>query len=203
METRIEELSPVECRVHVTIPWDQVSKRIDEKMRDLSRQARVPGFRPGKVPRPMLERMYGKGVREELARDLVQETFETAVGKHDKNPLTQPVLESSVMDKGEAFKYQARFEVMPKLEVKDYEGIEVRRRPAKVEDSAVDKALEAKQTALIEIRPIAEDSKRTKTQKGDVWTMDVEGTFGEQKISRKDVRVEIGAEGQRYPDSRK
>lgn len=200
MDSRIEQISPVECRVHVEIPWDQVSKRLDQKMRDLGRNARLPGFRRGKVPRHMLERLYGKGVREELANDLVQETFQTAVVSHERNPLTQPVLESSVIEKGEGFKYAARFEVMPELEVKDYEGIEVRRRPAKVEDSAVEEALLAKQKELIEIRPLPEDIDRKATEAGDVWTLDVKGTFGDQEIERKDVRVEIGStEGEFIP----
>ncbi len=193
MDSRIEQISSVECRVHVTIPWDQVSQRLDQKMRELGRNARLPGFRRGKVPRHMLERLYGKGVREELANDLVQETFDTAVSKHDRNPLNQPVLESSVIEKGEGFKYAARFEVMPEIEVKDYEGIEVRRRPAGVEDSAIEDALLAKQKELIEIRPLAEDIDREDTQAGDVWTVDVKGSFGDNEIERKDVRVEIGS----------
>src|SRR5215207_6040744 len=101
MESSIERISEIECRVKVEIPWDEVSGRLSAKMKDLQRRARLPGFRPGKVPPAVLERMFGKGVREELANDLVQETFQTAVTQHATVPLTQPVLESHRLDKGQ------------------------------------------------------------------------------------------------------
>jgi trigger factor len=196
MESSIEKISSVEARVTVTLGWDEVGPRLNDKMRDVGRNARVRGFRRGKVPRAMLERMYGRSVREELARDLVQETFQTAVAKHETNPLTQPVVENTKLDEGTSFEYAARFEIAPDIEVKDYEGIEVRRRPSVIADGAVDEALEAKQKELTEIRPIEGD--RADTQKGDVWTVDVEGSFADQPLSRKDVRIEIGAEGPEF-----
>jgi trigger factor len=192
MDTQLEQISPVECRVRVTIPWSEVSGRLDTKMKDLRRRARLPGFRPGKAPRAMLEKRFGRGVRDELARELVQETFQTAVVQHETNPLTQPVVESTTMEKGEPFSYAARFEVAPAIEVSGYEGLAVRRRPARVEDEQVQKALEDKQRELIEIRPI-EDTERA-TQAGDIWTMDVSGSIGDEQITRKDVKVEIGSE---------
>jgi trigger factor len=196
MESSIERISPVECRVTVKLPWEQVGPRLNDKLRSVGRSARVRGFRPGKVPRAMLERMYGRTVREELARDLVQETFQTAVGQHETNPLTNPVVENSKLDEGTSFEYAARFEVAPEIEVKDYEGIEVRRRPSKVADGAVDTALEEKQKELVEIRPIEGD--RAETQAGDIWTLDLDGTFGEQALTRKDLRVELGADGPEF-----
>ena len=71
MESSIERISPVECRIKVEIPWTDVSSRLTDKMRDLRRQARLPGFRAGKVPDKVLEQRFGKGVREELAGELV------------------------------------------------------------------------------------------------------------------------------------
>ncbi len=193
MESQIEQITPVECRVRVTIPWSDVSPRLDNKLRELRKTARVPGFRPGKVPPKMIEQMYGKSLRAELARDLVQETFETAVGQHKTTPLTQPVLESSSLEPGEAFTYQARFEVVPKLEPKDYTGVPVRRRPAVVDETKVDAELERKREELTEIRPIEAGSRET-TQAGDVWTLDFDGTIGADPLARKDVQVEIGKE---------
>ena len=92
LQSSIERISSVECRVKVEIPWSEVSGRLDDKMRDLRRRARLPGFRPGKVPPNVIEKMYGKSIRSELANDLVQETFQTAVAQHEATPLTQPVL---------------------------------------------------------------------------------------------------------------
>ncbi len=193
MESSIERISEVECRVKVEIPWDEVSGRLSAKMKDLQRRARLPGFRPGKVPPQVLERMFGKGVREELAQDLVQETFQTAVTRHETVPLTQPVVESHRLDKGTPFTYEARFEVPPKLEPKDYVGVPVRRRPAKADDAKVTAELERKREELAEVRPLPEGETREITAPHDVWTVDVEGELAGQRVSRKDVQIEIGS----------
>jgi trigger factor len=194
MESQIEQITPVECRVRVSIPWTDVSPRLDTKLRELQRTAKIPGFRAGKIPPKVIERMFGKSVRAELARDLVQETFETAVVSHKTTPLTQPVLEASSLEPGESFTYAARFEVAPKLEPKDYLGVPVRRRPAIADQSKVDALLQKKREELTEIRPI-EAGSREQTQPGDLWTVDFDGTIGSEPLSRKDVQIEIGKEG--------
>lgn len=194
MESQIEQITPVECRVRVSIPWTDVSPRLDTKLRELQKTAKIPGFRPGKIPPKVIERMFGKSVRSELARDLVQETFETAVVSHKTTPLTQPVLEASSLELGESFTYEARFEVAPKLEPKDYLGVPVRRRPAIVDQAQVDALLQKKREELTEIRPI-EPGSREQTQPGDLWTVDFDGTIGTEALSRKDVQIEIGKEG--------
>ena len=191
METQLERISAVECRVVVHIPWEEISPRFDQKLRELRGQAKLPGFRAGKVPQQMVERLYGKSVRDELARDIVQETFQSAVTKHDKVPLTQPVLEEGTLTKGEAFKYAARFEVPPDIQPKDYTSVPVRRRPAKVDETKVDAQLKTKQDELTEVRPITEGTERA-TQAGDVWTLDIEGKLGDVNLSRKDLKLEIG-----------
>ncbi|MDC0721838.1 trigger factor [Nannocystis bainbridge] len=198
MESQIEKISAVECRVRVQIPWTEISPRFATKLRDLQGKARLPGFRPGKVPPHMLERMFGKSVREELARELVDETFQAAVTQHSKVPLTQPVLEEGTLVKDETFKYAARFEVPPEITPKDYTGIAVRRRPAVADAAKIDAELKAKQEELTELRPLAEGSERTATQPGDVWTVDLDGHIGPQKIARKDLRVDIGETENEY-----
>ena len=95
MDSQIEQITPVECRVRVTVPWSEVGPRLDSKLRTLGQRARVPGFRPGKIPPKVLEKRFGKSARAELANELFQETFQTAMVSHEANPLTQPVLESS------------------------------------------------------------------------------------------------------------
>ncbi len=192
MESQIEKISAVEYRVRVEIPWETVSPRLNAKLRDLRKKARLPGFRPGKVPQPMLERLYGKSIREELARELVDETFQDAVVKHSKVPLTQPALENNDLSRGSAFTYSARFEVPPEIEPTNYTGVPVRRRPAVIDEAKVDERIKAKQEELTEIQPLPEDIERTQTEDGDVWTVDIEGAIGATRISRKDAQITVG-----------
>lgn len=199
MESQLEKISSVECRVRVTIPWNQLEGRFHGKFKELKGRVRLPGFRPGKVPMPMLERLYGSSVRQELARDLVQETFETAVGQHDTTPLTKPVMESGNLERDSDFTYTARFEVAPSIEPADYTGLEVRRRPSVTDDEKVTALLEKKQAELTEVQPIPEDSKRTKTQDGDIWTVDIVGKLGTQDINVKETRVELGSANEIIP----
>src|SRR5690606_31830825 len=129
--------------------------------------------------------------RAELANELFQETFETAMSTHRAKPLTQPVLETSTLEKGADFVYAARFEVAPKIEPKDYKGVPVRRRPAVVDEDKIKAELAKKQEELTEVRPIEGD--REKTQPGDVWTVDIDGTIGDGPLKRKDLEVVIGS----------
>lgn len=192
MESQLEKISAVECRVHVQIPWETVSPRLSAKVREVQRSARIPGFRPGKIPPQMIERLFGKGLRAELARELVEETFQSAVVSHQKVPLTQPALESESLEHGQPFTYAARFEVPPEIAAKDYFGAPVRRRPAVADEAKVEARLKAKQEELHELRPVAEG--RSETRPGDIWTVDIEGSIGDTRVSRKDAQIEVGNE---------
>ncbi|MEZ4448652.1 MAG: trigger factor [Nannocystaceae bacterium] len=192
MESQIEKISAVEYRVRVEIPWASVSPRLDQKLRELGRKARLPGFRPGKIPPPMIERLFGKSARDELARELVDETFQSAVVQHQKVPLTEPALEQNDLVKGQPFHYTARFEVPPEIEPKEYTGVAVRRRPAVADQEKVDARLKAKQEELTELRPLPEGHDRAESQTGDVWTIDLDGSIGEARIARKDASLEFG-----------
>ena len=199
MQSSIERIGPVECRVKVEIPWAEVSPRLMGKMNDLRRRARIRGFRPGKVPPAVLERMFGKGVRDELARDLVTETFPNACSEHATTPLTQPLVEESNLDKGESFTYAARFEVPPEIVPVDFTGVPVRRRPSVVDEAKVTAELDKKREELTELQPLPEDSDRETTQALDVWTVDLDGDVGGQRVNSKDVEVEIGAPDKLVP----
>ncbi len=194
MESQIERISPVECRVRVEIPWSEVSPRLNRKLTEFRRQVRLPGFRRGKAPPKMVERMFGDGARREVAEDLVQETFEAAVAEQGARALTQPKIEELKIERDAPFVYRARFEVPPEVEPRDYVGVPVRRRPVEITDEAVEAKIERMRRELAETEDVPEDEASETTRPGDVWTLDYEGTFGERPISGEDVTVEIGHE---------
>ena len=192
MESQIERISPVECRVRVEIPWSEVSPRLSRKLSELRRQVRLPGFRRGKAPPKMVERLFGEGARHEVAEALVEETFESAVSEQGARAITGPRVDELKLERDAPFVYEARFEVPPEVEPKDYEGVPVRRRPVEITDEQVEAELERMREDLVEVEPVPEDEAKDPTRPGDVWTVDVDGTIGEDPVARTDLEVQIG-----------
>src|SRR5215471_14714124 len=79
MQITIEDISPVEKRVEFEVPWSDVAPKLDKAYGALRRDVRMPGFRPGKVPRALLEKMYKQQVEEEVARDLIERSLGQAI----------------------------------------------------------------------------------------------------------------------------
>jgi trigger factor len=188
MEFRIEELSPVEKRLAVEIPWERVREKLDIAYRELGKGAQIRGFRKGKVPRSVLERMYGKAVQQEVAKELVQESFLKAAGEHKLEPVAEPTIEEATLKTGESFKYSAKVEVRAAVELKEIDGLPGTRRKVVVPDAEVDKALDHKRTMHTEFKPI---EGRTTTATTDVLIITCKGTIGEHKVDRPEVSVDL------------
>src|SRR6516162_4646902 len=154
MQVTISELSPVEKKLAVEIPWPYVAQKLDEAYRDLSRGVALKGFRKGKVPRPMLEKMFGRQVEQEVIKQLVQESFITAAQQHDIQPVAEPVVDDAHLHKGQPFHYSARVEVRSQVDPKEYDGLEVAQRPAAVSDEQLTRALERKRQEPTEYKLI-------------------------------------------------
>src|SRR5689334_3249489 len=154
MQVTVSEISPVEKKVAVEIPWPYVAQKLDEAYRDLSRGVALKGFRKGKVPRPILERMFGRQVEQEVVKQLVQESFVAAANQHDIQPVAEPVVDDAQLHKGKAFHYSARVEVRSEFEPKEYDDVSLSQRPPHVTDEEVDRALERKRQDLTEYKNI-------------------------------------------------
>jgi trigger factor len=142
MKTRLEEISPVKKKLEIEIEAGEVDKRIDEAYRELRKGVRLPGFRPGKVPRKILERRFGSQVIDDVTRRLVSETLPKAVEQTNTIPLSMPVIENEILKLGQNFKYSALMEVRPEFELKDYMGLEVEKERFSVSDEDVEAQLE-------------------------------------------------------------
>jgi len=142
MKTKLHEISPVKKKLEIEIEAGEVGKRIDEAYRELGRDVRLPGFRPGKVPRKILERRFGNQVMEDVARKLVSETLPKAVEETDTFPLTMPLIENEILKVGQNFKYSAVMEVRPQFELPDCMGLEVEKEICSVSDEDVAAQLE-------------------------------------------------------------
>ena len=155
----------------------------------MSRGVALKGFRKGKVPRPMLEKMFGRQVEQEVIKTLVQESFITAANQHDIQPVAEPVVDDAHLHKGQPFHYSARVEVRSIVEPKEYEGIVLGQRAAKATDEDVIAALERKRQELTEFKTI---EGRTALQANDVAVVDITGVIGERKFDKEAMMIDLG-----------
>jgi len=188
MQVTVSEISPVEKKVAVEIPWPYVAQKLDEAYKDLSRGVALKGFRKGKVPRPMLEKMFGRQVEQEVIKQLVQESFVTAANQHDIQPVAEPIVDDAHLHKGQPFHYSARVEVRSVVEPKEYDGLELGQRAAAVTDADLDAALERKRQELTEFKPI---EGRTELLASDVTVVDITGNIGERKFDKEAMMIDL------------
>jgi len=143
MMVSVEALKGLERRMQVSVPASRVEQQVDKRLLNVSRTARIKGFRPGKAPIHVVRKHYGAQVREEVVGDLIRETFAEAVQREQLVPAGGPRIEPLATDKGGDLKYSATFEVYPKFEISGIEGMELVRPKAAVADSDVDTMIES------------------------------------------------------------
>lgn len=146
MELVVEELNPTKRKLIITIPGDVVSKRVDNAYRDLNRQIRMPGFRPGKIPRPILEKQVPVQSFTQMFQELLQEYYDKALGESGLKPVGQPEIEQTDLKdikKDQPLKYAVIIDIKPEIaaKVKDYKGLHLKKLEVTVPDAEVDAAL--------------------------------------------------------------
>jgi trigger factor len=157
MKASIEQISPVKKRLTVEVEADEVERKIEEAYRELKKRARVDGFRPGKVPRNILQRHFGDQVTQDVKRGLLSETLPQAFEETKIFPVAMPVIESETLKTGEGFKYVALMEVRPEFELKDYMGLEVDKELVSVSEEAVNSQIEEIRRVNSRLKPLEED----------------------------------------------
>lgn len=126
MKTAVEELSPTRVRLSVEVTFEELKPSLDKAYREVSRQVRIPGFRPGKVPPAIIDRRIGRGtVLTEAVNEALPEFYSKAVQEADVFALGQPEVEITQLDDGKDLTFTAEVEVRPKFELPDLAGLSV------------------------------------------------------------------------------
>ncbi|MHB1951724.1 MAG: trigger factor [Acidiferrobacteraceae bacterium] len=142
MQVTVESTGTLARRMTVALPAERLEQAFDERIRTLSKRVKVPGFRPGKVPRKMVEAQYGREVLEEATNELIRSTFYEAVGKQGLKPAGGPSIATKSAVRGHALEYTADFEVYPEVKKLDLAGIAVERPVCEIADADVERTLE-------------------------------------------------------------
>src|SRR5258706_2773898 len=189
MQVRIEDVSPVEKKMFVEIPWETVSQKLGDAYRELGKGVALKGFRKGKVPRRVLEQVYGPRVNAEVAYELVRESFFRANQEHNLAAVAEPrVEEAAPIKKGQPFTFQAIIEVRGDVVPQDYKGLAIERRKLDVAETAVDESLAQLRREHTELRPI---EGREVTAPGDIIGLSVTGKIGEHEINQPQFAVDL------------
>jgi trigger factor len=192
MQVRIEEVSPVEKKMFVEIPWETVSQKLGDAYRELGKGVALKGFRKGKVPRPVLEQVYGQRVNAEVAYELVRESFFRANQEHNLAAVAEPrVEEAAPIKKGQPFTFAAIIEVRGEVTPVDYKQLPIERRKLNIPDTAVDEALAQLRREHTELRPI---EGRDVTAAGDILGLSITGKIGEHEINQPQFAVDLDDE---------
>ncbi|MCL7462613.1 trigger factor [Pseudomonas sp. NW5] len=142
MQVSVETTSSIERRMTVGVPAERVESEVTKRLQQTARRAKVPGFRPGKVPMNIIRQRYEEAARQEALGDLIQSSFYEAVVQEKLNPAGSPSVDAKVFEKGQPFEYVATFEVFPEFEVAGIEALNIERLQADVADSDVDGMLD-------------------------------------------------------------
>lgn len=193
MRIDVENLSPIEKRVAIEIPWDTVRDELDLAYKGLQKRARVKGFRAGHVPRKVLEQFYKGAVESEVVQRLVDDSFRKAVAEKDLFPISTPIVENRLELVPDApFKFSAKVEVKPEVTVTGYQGVSVVRQVRAIDDAEVARELEQLREKAVVVEAVTD---RTDARKGDLAVIDFFGYVdGETFKGGKGINytVEIG-----------
>ena len=177
MQISVESTGALERRMEVSVPKEQIEQAVDERLKHVSRTAKLKGFRPGKAPIKVIRQQFGAQVRQEVLSDLMQKSFGQAVAEQKLVPVAGPRIEPIAFAPGEDLKYRATFEVYPQIELKQVEGLAVTRPVAEVSEADIEAMLQN----LREQRPTFTEVDRP-SQIGDRVTMDFEGKIDDQSF---------------------
>jgi trigger factor len=138
MQVSVESIGKLERRMQVQVPAERVSKEIAARLKNLSRTARLNGFRPGKAPLTVIRRQFGVQVHREVIGDLLQSSFAEAVTEKRLSPAGSPRIEPQSIDEGQDLKYIATFEVFPEVTLQPLDSLELERVTAEVAESDIE-----------------------------------------------------------------
>ena len=142
MQVSVESTSALERRMTVGVPVERIETEVNKRLQQTARRAKVPGFRPGKVPMSVIRQRYEDAARQEALGDLIQATFYEAIVEQKLNPAGAPAVEPKVFEKGKDLEYVATFEVFPEIKLAGFDGIAIERLQADVTDADLDNMLE-------------------------------------------------------------
>ncbi len=194
MKVTVEDVTPVQKKLQVEIPGEQVALEFDKACKKIGRHVKIKGFRKGKAPKSLIQRYHGDSIREEVLESLIRETFPKALEELDVKLITEPRLENAGdLKEGGPFSYSALLDLWPEFDLPEYKGIKLEKPPYEVTEEEVDEQMEALRKHFGSVESLEEDRP---VQEGDLVIVDFEGFFeGEpvEGLKEENYYLEVGS----------
>jgi trigger factor len=142
MQVSLTETGGLNRRLEVAVPATEVTREVQQRLKQLSRTARLKGFRPGKAPLGVITKQFGDQVRSEVLSDLMRSSFAQAVTQENLRPAAGPRIEPIALEPESDLKYAAHFEVLPEVKLSPLDGLVIEKPVAEVSDADVDAMIE-------------------------------------------------------------
>jgi trigger factor len=196
----VENLAPCKKLMRVEVEPEKVEETFMKVTKQFQHEAAFPGFRPGKAPRELVARKYGKDIEEEVRRQLLSDAYKKAVDEQKFEVLGRPDIEEIQFSRGQPFQFAATLETAPEFELPEYRGIPLKREARSVTDEDVDRAVDVLRQAQTSFKTVERPAGN-----GDVVVVSYTGTTEGKPITevapnakslneQKNFWVEIGAQ---------
>lgn len=172
MEVTVENLNSVKKILHIEIPEDVVVRELDLAYKNLKKTAKIKGYRPGKAPRSVLERLFKKSVHSDVSSKLLQDSLVDAIRKNELKIVGTPQIDPPELDTKGPYKYDATVEVTPEIGDIDFKGLNLKKTLYKISDEEINAQLKMLQKNLAQLKTIEEDRS---LKEGDFVLIDYEG----------------------------
>lgn len=154
MQVSVETTSKLGRRLTVVVPAEQFEQEFAHRLQRLSKQVKMPGFRPGKVPAKVVEARYSGQLLEETAGDLIERTLREAIGTHDLRPAGGTRVQHKPIARGQGLEYTAEFEIYPEITRLDLAGVDLERPVPEITDADVERTLETVRKQRVTWKPV-------------------------------------------------
>ncbi|WP_342721879.1 trigger factor [Thiocapsa roseopersicina] len=191
MQVSVDTGEGLERRMKIDLPFEQIAAEVEKRLQKLGRSARMPGFRPGKVPMKVLRQRYGEAVHQEVFGELVESSFSEALMQESLRPAGMPRIEPEIDPVEQRFGYTAIFEVLPQVEVASLAGRVVKSPVAEISDEDIDAMVMRLRRQHATRQPV-ERAAAT----GDLLTISFVGTLDGEPFeggSATGVKLELGS----------
>ena len=172
MKVNVEDISTVKKILHVEIPETDVTRELEKAYGTLKSKARIKGFRPGKVPRAILESRFKDELHADVSGQLIQNSYGEALQQTELVPITQPSIDRPDLEKGQPFHYSATIEVRPFIQDLNVNGLKLKQKVHTVTDEEIEAHLKILQKRSAQLKTVDEDRP---VENGDIVILDYEG----------------------------